>query len=290
MLAINEIKVPDIGDFKDVPVIEVHVQAGATVNVDDPLVTLESDKATMDVPAPQAGTVEEVLIKLGDRVSEGTPILRLRAEDAAARRAGDAAALGDRAAGARAAAAAGRAADRRSRARPTRRGQRGRLRRFRRRACQPLGAPPGARARRRSHQAQGHGREGPHHRGGREDLPARPGGGARRRRRAGGRHGHPRDPGGGLLEIRPDRDQAAAAHQAALRAAPAPLLAQRPARHPWRRGGHHRDRRLPEGAGHGGQGEGLPRHAALLPAQGERLGAARASRSSTARSARRRTR
>jgi pyruvate dehydrogenase E2 component (dihydrolipoamide acetyltransferase) len=84
MLAINEIKVPDIGDFKDIPVIEVHVQAGATVNVDDPLVTLESDKATMDVPATQAGTVEEVLIKPGDRVSEGAPILRLRAEDAAA--------------------------------------------------------------------------------------------------------------------------------------------------------------------------------------------------------------
>src|SRR3954471_1392686 len=79
-----EIEVPDIGDFKDVPVIEVHVQPGAKVEVDDPLVTLESDKATMDVPASQAGTVEEVLIKPGDRVSEGAPILRLRAEDAAA--------------------------------------------------------------------------------------------------------------------------------------------------------------------------------------------------------------
>jgi pyruvate dehydrogenase E2 component (dihydrolipoamide acetyltransferase) len=83
MLAINEIKVPDIGDFKDVPVIEVHVQPGAKVNVDDPLVTLESDKATMDVPATQAGTIEELLVQPGDRVSEGTPILRLRAEDAA---------------------------------------------------------------------------------------------------------------------------------------------------------------------------------------------------------------
>ena len=83
MLAINDIKVPDIGDFKDVPVIEIHVQAGAKVSVDDPLVSLESDKATMDVPATQAGTVEEVLIKIGDRVSEGVPILRLRAEEAA---------------------------------------------------------------------------------------------------------------------------------------------------------------------------------------------------------------
>src|SRR4051795_12717748 len=78
-----EIKVPDIGDFKDVPVIEIHVQPGAKVSVDDPLVSLESDKATMDVPATQAGTVEEVLVKIGDRVSEGVPILRLRAEEAA---------------------------------------------------------------------------------------------------------------------------------------------------------------------------------------------------------------
>ena len=58
---------PDIGDFKDVPVIEIHVKPGDTVNAEDPLVTLESDKATMDVPAPAAGTVEEVLVKVGDR-------------------------------------------------------------------------------------------------------------------------------------------------------------------------------------------------------------------------------
>ncbi|CAH2604871.1 Acetyltransferase component of pyruvate dehydrogenase complex [Rhodovastum atsumiense] len=82
MLAINEIKVPDIGDFKNVPIIEVHVQPGAQVNVDDPLVTLESDKATMDVPSTMSGTVEAVLIKAGDRVSEGSPIVRLRGEDA----------------------------------------------------------------------------------------------------------------------------------------------------------------------------------------------------------------
>jgi len=82
MLAINEIKVPDIGDFKDVPIIEVHVQPGASVNVDDPLVTLESDKATMDVPSTMSGTVEEILVKVGARVSEGAPIVRLRTEDA----------------------------------------------------------------------------------------------------------------------------------------------------------------------------------------------------------------
>src|SRR3712207_9545370 len=79
-----EIKVPDIVDFQDVPVIEVHVQPGAKVNVDDPLITLESDKATMDIPAPQAGTVAELLVKSGDRVSQGSPILMLEAEGAGA--------------------------------------------------------------------------------------------------------------------------------------------------------------------------------------------------------------
>ena len=70
-MSTNEIRVPDIGDFKDVPIIEVHVQPGAQINVDDPLITLESDKATMEVPASQAGTVKEVKVKAGDRVSMG---------------------------------------------------------------------------------------------------------------------------------------------------------------------------------------------------------------------------
>jgi len=76
-MAVTEIKVPDIGDFKDVPVIEVMVKAGDQVKPEDPLVTLESDKATMDVPAPAAGTVKEMKVKVGDKVSEGTPILLL---------------------------------------------------------------------------------------------------------------------------------------------------------------------------------------------------------------------
>src|SRR3954463_5406245 len=79
-----QIKVPDIGDFKDVPIIEVHVRPGAKVAVDEPLITLESDKATMDIPAPQAGTVAELLVKPGDRVSHGSPILTLEAEGGAA--------------------------------------------------------------------------------------------------------------------------------------------------------------------------------------------------------------
>jgi pyruvate dehydrogenase E2 component (dihydrolipoamide acetyltransferase) len=79
----TEVKIPDIGDFKDVPIIEVHVKEGDPVNADDPLVSLESDKATMEVPAPQAGTVEKLLIKIGDKVSEGTPIMVLRGGDGA---------------------------------------------------------------------------------------------------------------------------------------------------------------------------------------------------------------
>src|SRR5436190_1000128 len=78
------VKVPDIGDFKDVPVIEVFVKPGDTVKPEDPLVTLESDKATMDVPAPAAGTVKELRVKVGDKVSEGSVILALETADAGA--------------------------------------------------------------------------------------------------------------------------------------------------------------------------------------------------------------
>jgi len=64
--AATEVKVPDIGDFKDVPIIDIHVKVGDPVNAEDPLITLESDKATMDVPAPSAGTIRQVLVKVGD--------------------------------------------------------------------------------------------------------------------------------------------------------------------------------------------------------------------------------
>ncbi len=73
----TEIRVPDIGDFTDVPVIEIHVSAGDEVALEDPLVTLESDKATMDVPAPEAGTVKQLSVQIGDRVSEGSVLLTL---------------------------------------------------------------------------------------------------------------------------------------------------------------------------------------------------------------------
>ncbi|MBV9941779.1 MAG: dihydrolipoyllysine-residue acetyltransferase [Solirubrobacterales bacterium] len=71
------VEVPDIGDFQDVPIIEILVSAGDSVAVDDPLLTLESDKATMDVPAPFAGTVRELLVKIGDKVSQGVELLTL---------------------------------------------------------------------------------------------------------------------------------------------------------------------------------------------------------------------
>ena len=77
-----DVKVPDIGDFKDVPIIEVMVKPGDTVKAEDPLILLESDKATMEVPAPQGGVVKEIKVKVGDKVKEGTLILMLEAAEA----------------------------------------------------------------------------------------------------------------------------------------------------------------------------------------------------------------
>src|SRR5215831_19503183 len=74
---VAEVRVPDIGDFKDVPVIEIFVKPGDSVKAEDPLIALESDKATMEVPAPLSGTVREIKVKTGDKVSEGSMILVL---------------------------------------------------------------------------------------------------------------------------------------------------------------------------------------------------------------------
>jgi dihydrolipoamide dehydrogenase len=76
-----EVRVPDIGDFAEVPVIEILVKPGDTVAVEDALVTLESDKATMDVPSPVAGTVKQLQVKIGDKVAEGSVLLTLEAAD-----------------------------------------------------------------------------------------------------------------------------------------------------------------------------------------------------------------
>src|SRR2546430_3403766 len=77
-----EVKVPDIGDFKDVEVIEVLVKPGDAVAKEQSLVTLESDKATMEIPSPGAGVVKELRIKVGDKVSQGSPILVLESSQA----------------------------------------------------------------------------------------------------------------------------------------------------------------------------------------------------------------
>src|SRR5579864_3335387 len=77
MAAETEVSVPDLGDFADVPVIEIHVAPGDVVSEEDPLITLESDKATMDIPSPAAGTVRELRVEVGDRVEKGSVILLL---------------------------------------------------------------------------------------------------------------------------------------------------------------------------------------------------------------------
>src|SRR6185295_11840392 len=84
MGAMTEVKVPDIGDFTEVPVIEVLVKPGDRVKPEDSLVTLESDKATLDVPSPAAGVVKELKVKVGDKVSQGALVLTLESADAGA--------------------------------------------------------------------------------------------------------------------------------------------------------------------------------------------------------------
>src|SRR5690348_4104229 len=83
-MASQEVKVPDIGDFKSVEVIEVLVKPGDAVAKEQSLVTLESDKATMEIPSPGAGVVKELRVKLGDKVSQGSPILVLESSEATA--------------------------------------------------------------------------------------------------------------------------------------------------------------------------------------------------------------
>ncbi len=83
MSQLIEVKVPDIGDYKDIPVIEIYVKVGDTIAVEDALVTLESDKATLDVPSSHAGVVKEIKVKVGDKVSEGSVVLLLEASDVA---------------------------------------------------------------------------------------------------------------------------------------------------------------------------------------------------------------
>lgn len=83
MSQLVEVRVPDIGDFKDIPIIDLLVKVGDSVKVEDALMTLESDKATLDVPSPVAGVIHELKVKLGDKVSTGTPVAMVTVADAA---------------------------------------------------------------------------------------------------------------------------------------------------------------------------------------------------------------
>ncbi|HKX44915.1 MAG TPA: biotin/lipoyl-containing protein, partial [Burkholderiaceae bacterium] len=83
-MALVEVKVPDIGDFKDVEIIELLVKPGDTVKTEQSLLTVESDKASMEIPSSTAGVVKEMKVKLGDKVSEGSVVLVLDGADAAA--------------------------------------------------------------------------------------------------------------------------------------------------------------------------------------------------------------
>ncbi|MBV8419851.1 MAG: E3 binding domain-containing protein, partial [Hyphomicrobiales bacterium] len=84
MTELREIRVPDIGDFKEVPIIEIQVKPGEQIKAEAALITLESDKASMEVPSPAAGVVKSLAVKIGDKVSEGTPILMLEVDGAGA--------------------------------------------------------------------------------------------------------------------------------------------------------------------------------------------------------------
>ena len=83
-MAIIDIKVPDIGDFAEVAIIEVLVKAGDTIKAEQSLVTVESDKASMEIPSSHAGVVKELKVKLGDKIAEGSVVLTLETSDAAA--------------------------------------------------------------------------------------------------------------------------------------------------------------------------------------------------------------
>src|SRR5450631_3012325 len=80
----RDIKLPDIGDFKDVPIIEIHIKPGQTVAKEEVIFTLESDKATLDVPSPEAGVIGEIKVKIGDKVSQGALLATIEGAASAA--------------------------------------------------------------------------------------------------------------------------------------------------------------------------------------------------------------
>ena len=271
MPAATEVSVPDLGDFTDVPVIEIHVAAGDVVGEEDPLITLESDKATMDIPSPAAGTVRELRVEIGDRVEKGSLILLLDTDSALTQpppltdqqeppdqEAPDPVAAAQEPAR-RSAAAVPPPATQTSA--PVTAVEPGPPADF-----DGVHAGPGVRrlARELGVDLTAMSGSGPKGRITKDDLLAGVRGPVATTTGAQG-GGHPGDPGAGLLEVRPGGDPAAVAHSAAVRPAAAPVVAQHPARHPQRRGGHHRPRRLPQGTRHCCQNRGLPGDVACLP-------------------------
>ena len=211
------VPVPDIGDFKEVEVIEVLVKPGDTVSKEQSLITLESDKATMEIPSPTAGVVQKIEIKVGDKVSKGAPILvleaagqqpaRTEAAKPAAPPASTSAPNPAPTAGAQHASGAARAARRDGREAPR----------------QPVGAQVRARARRRPRTRAGQRAEGPHPAYGRAGIRQRGALEGPNANQCEDRWGAAVQPaglaGGGLRQVRPDRVQAA---RRASRSFPAP--------------------------------------------------------------------
>ena len=260
-----EIKIPDIGDFQEVTVIEVLVKPGDRVQVEDSLITLESDKATMDVPSPSAGTVTEVKVKVGDKVAEGALVLTLEPSTGVTPMARSAAAESAKATPAAAPEPGPRRAGMKATGAPPVPGQ----------TEEPTAPPPvvlmpgpaevivavvGGPRSHASPSVRRFARElgvdiaasraaGPKDRipqGGRAGL--REGGDDRR---ASGRRRRARLVAlaeGGLHEVRRDRNEAAVAHQKDLRRQPGAQLGDDPARHAVRRGRHHPPRKVPRRA------------------------------------------
>ncbi len=225
--------------------IEVLVKPGDTVKAEDALVSLESDKATMDVPAPLGGVVGELKVKVGDKVSEGTVILTLVTDSAA----------GEGARRLRRLRRPRRRPPLRRSPQPRRQRRRPRTASTRPRSRSPTPGPGVRKLARElgveSRRGQGERRERPHPEGRRRRPREGRAGGARGAAPAaaarGGRRRHRAAAvaEGRLREVRPDRSEAAGADQEDLRREPAPQLGDDPARHQSRRRRHHRPRGLP---------------------------------------------
>ena len=258
MAGVTEIRVPDIGDFSDVPVIEVLVGVGDRIRPEDPLVTLESDKATMDVPSPTAGTVVDIALSVGDLVSEGGLILTLEsAESVASSESADSATPMPAPAPTPPVDPVARAIDTSTStgaSTPDPRAPRGRPSPTASLANRTAAAPalpchtrdaalrPRARCRPREsprHRAQGTNPPRGHQRL-REARTGHP-----PAREHAGRDRHSTHPGRGLRQVRRNRDAPARTHQAHLGPAPAPLVGERPARHQPRRGRRDGPRSVP---------------------------------------------